>query len=322
LIELEIRNYQDQTYNLSLQLLPIDEQIKNLKLEQRNIQDQMYILQLEINFETERLNELYDSAASRLETLKARHAEVAAQIERAREAQRELNALIASQPSGGGGGGGGENSNQQTSSPSSSPSSLTPNQSKHFIPGYSAANIPSGEARIAAELRAQNKKVQTRGITLRQFGGMIDNFAYGGRVNYRGSRELPPGMALGGSVVPGMGNTDRVPVMLMPGEFVVNKAATQKNLPLLNALNSTKFPSLLKNSGGPVLIDIMVPTRYRTNIDISSNPSTVVNSPTSNNMYQITFNMPNMTGSPNAVANAVIGKIREIEDRSVRSVRL
>jgi len=42
-----------------------------------------------------------------------------------------------------------------------------------------------------------------------------------------------------GNIVPGSGNTDTVPAMLTPGEFVVNKEATQKNRPLLEAINSS-----------------------------------------------------------------------------------
>ena len=50
-----------------------------------------------------------------------------------------------------------------------------------------------------------------------------------------------------GSMVPGQGNTDTVPAMLTPGEFVVNKEATQKNLGLLHAINAQKL-----NVGGKV----------------------------------------------------------------------
>ena len=42
-----------------------------------------------------------------------------------------------------------------------------------------------------------------------------------------------------GNIVPGSGNTDTVPAMLTPGEFVVNKQATQQNRPLLEAINSS-----------------------------------------------------------------------------------
>ena len=40
------------------------------------------------------------------------------------------------------------------------------------------------------------------------------------------------------NVVPGVGNTDTVPAMLTPGEFVVNKKATEKNFPLLQSINN------------------------------------------------------------------------------------
>jgi len=42
-----------------------------------------------------------------------------------------------------------------------------------------------------------------------------------------------------GNIVPGSGNTDVVPAMLTPGEFVVNKEATQQNRGLLEAINSS-----------------------------------------------------------------------------------
>jgi TP901 family phage tail tape measure protein len=41
-----------------------------------------------------------------------------------------------------------------------------------------------------------------------------------------------------GNLVPGTGNTDTVPAMLTPGEFVVNASATRQNLPLLQAINN------------------------------------------------------------------------------------
>jgi hypothetical protein len=53
-----------------------------------------------------------------------------------------------------------------------------------------------------------------------------------------------------GTLVPGMGNTDTVPAMLTPGEFVVNKEATGKNLPLLQAINAGQMQGF--NSGGKI----------------------------------------------------------------------
>jgi hypothetical protein len=57
-----------------------------------------------------------------------------------------------------------------------------------------------------------------------------------------------------GDIVPGMGNKDTVPAMLTPGEFVVNKAATQSNLGLLHQINNGNIPPELKgfNKGGKI----------------------------------------------------------------------
>ena len=51
-----------------------------------------------------------------------------------------------------------------------------------------------------------------------------------------------------GGGVPGSGNTDTVPAMLTPGEFVINKDATKENLGLLKAINDGKTQGL--NKGG------------------------------------------------------------------------
>jgi TP901 family phage tail tape measure protein len=48
--------------------------------------------------------------------------------------------------------------------------------------------------------------------------------------------------------------TDTVPAMLTPGEFVINRAATQKHLPLLTAINSGSAPTAL-SKGGPVYLE-------------------------------------------------------------------
>ncbi|MGA0083263.1 MAG: hypothetical protein ACO3H5_06440, partial [Candidatus Nanopelagicales bacterium] len=54
---------------------------------------------------------------------------------------------------------------------------------------------------------------------------------------------------LGGGV-PGSGNTDTVPAMLTPGEFVVNKEATKNNLGLLREINGGKVNGY--NAGGKI----------------------------------------------------------------------
>ena len=63
---------------------------------------------------------------------------------------------------------------------------------------------------------------------------------------------IPQNRATGGIIYASNGafaprGTDTVPAMLTPGEFVVNKSATAKNLPLLKSINSQKY-----SSGGKV----------------------------------------------------------------------
>jgi hypothetical protein len=47
--------------------------------------------------------------------------------------------------------------------------------------------------------------------------------------------------------------TDTVPAMLTPGEFVVNRAATQANLPLLQAINKSKGGNIKKLAEGGII---------------------------------------------------------------------
>jgi TP901 family phage tail tape measure protein len=63
------------------------------------------------------------------------------------------------------------------------------------------------------------KELATRSIVRRNKGGMIPGFNEG-------------------NIVPGVGNTDTVPAMLTPGEFVINKESTKQNYDLLTAINN------------------------------------------------------------------------------------
>jgi TP901 family phage tail tape measure protein len=55
-----------------------------------------------------------------------------------------------------------------------------------------------------------------------------------------------------GSIVPGFGNSDTVNAMLTPGEFVIDRTATRRNLPVLQAMNAGATFSVpqLKSLGG------------------------------------------------------------------------
>jgi hypothetical protein len=140
------------------------------------------------------------------------------------------------------------------------------------------------------------------------FGGMIKKYAFGGNVGYKGSREAPPRLKMArGSLVPGLGNTDRVPALLTPGEFVVRKSVAQANMPLLKALNSDVFPSMSLNTPD------VAPT-------VTSSTSTILNNTPVYN-YSISVNVPNTTASPDEIANVVVSRIKRSMDTNIRSNR-
>jgi hypothetical protein len=86
--------------------------------------------------------------------------------------------------------------------------------------------------------------------------------------------------------------------MLMPGEYVINKAATQQFLPVLEAINGAIYPSMSGLSGA-------MPKNAS-----ADSAGDVYN-------YSIAVNA-NTNASPDDIANAVITKIKMVEDRKVR----
>jgi len=140
------------------------------------------------------------------------------------------------------------------------------------------------------------------------FGGMVNKYAYGGNVGYKGSREAPPRLKMAmGSIVPGLGNTDRVPALLTPGEFVVKKSVAQANMPLLEGLNGNVFPNI---SPSDVSLD---PSK------ISS--TSVVNNNTPVYTYNVNVNVPNTDATPDQIANIVASKIRKMSAGNIRGSR-
>jgi TP901 family phage tail tape measure protein len=91
------------------------------------------------------------------------------------------------------------------------------------------------------------------------YGGKIKNFNYGGKASYYNNGKLISYKPIG---------SDTVPAMLTPGEFVINKAASKEFYPLLNAINNSKFPSILSKNfsdGGSVATNRNMPTSFKNN---------------------------------------------------------
>lgn len=92
-----------------------------------------------------------------------------------------------------------------------------------------------------------------------------------------------PGFAFGGSV-PGQGNTDSVPAMLTPGEFVVRKEIAEKIAPFLRQLNQggfkveDLFSTFLTNTlvGGKHLLSDVLGLRKRPNRGLLPNDPAVL----------------------------------------------
>jgi hypothetical protein len=92
--------------------------------------------------------------------------------------------------------------------------------------------------------------------------------------------------------------------MLTPGEFVMNKKASQEFGPLLSMLNESKYPSMLGSS-----YDSQGMPGNMTSI--SDNSSRVYN-------YNIGITVPKSNSNPNDIARAVIGQIKYIDNQRIR----
>jgi TP901 family phage tail tape measure protein len=90
---------------------------------------------------------------------------------------------------------------------------------------------------------------RTRGLLNKIAGGLgVKTFG----APYSIETTMPKRFATG-NLVPGSGNSDSVPALLTPGEFVINKKATAENLPLLEAINGGgDTEGIGRNAGGGI----------------------------------------------------------------------
>ncbi len=109
-----------------------------------------------------------------------------------------------------------------------------------------------------------------------------------------------------GGIVSGTGMTDKVPTLLTPGEFVINKNAAQRFSPLLKQINESKYPNSLSFGGTPVVA-------AATNASVNN----------SNTVYNYSLNVTANTdgASPDDIARTVISHIRSLDAQRLRSNR-
>jgi hypothetical protein len=121
--------------------------------------------------------------------------------------------------------------------------------------------------------------------------------------------------------------TDTVPAMLTPGEFVVNKKATDMYGPLLAAMNGSPAANLSmmgsKTFSEPVY---NMPSRGYSDVDgnvgvystSNSSPSLTSLDNSVYNNYSLSVNVEGTNASANDIANVVMNKIKTIDSQQVR----
>jgi len=123
-----------------------------------------------------------------------------------------------------------------------------------------------------------------------------------------------PGKMYGGSISKYMAfggramGSDTVPTMLTPGEFVMNKAASQAYGPLLERINESKYPGMLGNSG-----TTQVPVN-NISTSVSDNSTAVYN-------YNLGFSINGSNGNAKDIANAVMREIKNVDSQRIRGQR-
>jgi len=92
--------------------------------------------------------------------------------------------------------------------------------------------------------------------------------------------------------------------MLTPGEFVMNRAATQKYGPLLERINESKYPGSLSLGGTPMVNMV-------SNNSANNRSSSVYN-------YSLSVGVNGTSASPDDIARTVITQIRHMDARRLR----
>jgi TP901 family phage tail tape measure protein len=121
-----------------------------------------------------------------------------------------------------------------------------------------------------------------------------------------------------GGSVPGIGDYDKVPSMLTPGEFVMNRSAVGKyGVGMMRAINAGSFvPSMSAPTVSmPATDGGNAPEVSNSGVSATNNNSAVYN-------YNLSVNVSSSNAGAQEIANAVMGRIKAVNSQRVRGVRI
>ena len=175
---------------------------------------------------------------------------------------------------------------------------------------YSLRGVP-GMSTVSNAMIADFNKKYPNGRPM-MYGGMVKPMAYGGRVG-----------------------SDSVSALLTPGEFVMNKSATKAFRPMLEAMNGSKYPSMVGTPSATsyptvgsgissALVSQTYPSMNNTTVSSPFN-STSVNAVNDNSTavynYSVGINVTGSNSSPDEIARAVMTQIKTVDAQRIRNQR-
>jgi hypothetical protein len=134
--------------------------------------------------------------------------------------------------------------------------------------------------------------------------GAFDKNMYGGKIKPMNMGGIVPKYFASG----GRMGSDSVPAMLTPGEFVINKKASQEFGPLLSMLNESKYPSMIGSSSS-------------SQIPVNNISSSVNDNSTAVYNYSLGFNINGNNSNPSDIARSVMTEIKRVDAQRIRGQR-
>jgi TP901 family phage tail tape measure protein len=199
-----------------------------------------------------------------------------------------IHTIITKNVSGGGGGDEEKTTPKTDTKPDPKPAAKPVAPAKPTTPVKPPTTLREAERSTPlSSLAKQEQAMANRNPLYRALGGLVPKY-----------------FALGGFAR----GTDKVPAMLTPGEFIVNRAAASANGPMLKSLNESKYPSMLGTNSSPAMPVVNSAT------SLSDNSTAVYN-------YTLGFNINGSTSNPNDIARAVIKEIKQIDSQRIRGSR-